>query len=241
MVRRLALPVVLVAVLASGCFHATRRYTMPITAAEGQLVVPAIVSVAEGMGLESYSSATSAQVRLEDGTWLYWNPSGQQGFALAIALADETQDTEVRLREAHVRADQIWELAVQARQTNALGASVTVQNPPPRGPGPQVHPGPGYVPPPPTTAAPTGNRTTWPDGSACMSGSECQSGVCVSGRCGSGGGGIHSGASSECSFDHDCGGGRKCRFGKCLGGGPGAACTFGSDCPSGSCRFGKCE
>lgn len=238
MSRRFALPALLVAVLASGCFSVTRRYTMPITAAEGQLVVPALVSVAEGMGLQAYSSATGAQVQLEDGTWLYWNPSGQQGFALSINLADEARDTEVRLRDAHVRADQIWQLAVEARQANALGASVMVQNPPPPGTAPAV--GPGYVPPQPTTAAPATNRASWPDGYSCLQGSDCQSGVCTSGRCGAGAGGIHSGSTSECSFDSDCGG-RKCRFGKCVGGAPGAACTFGSDCPSGSCRFGKCE
>ena len=237
MVRRFALPVLLVAVLASGCFSVTRRYTMPITAAEGQLVVPAIVSVGEGMGLRSYGSATGAQVQLEDGTWLYWNPSGEQAFVLSIDLADESRDTEVRLRDAHVRADQIWQLAVEARQANALGASVVVQNPPPPVAGQPA--GPGYVPPPPTTAAQP-HRATWPDGYSCMNGADCQSGVCKSGRCGAAAQGIHGTASGQCSFDSDCGG-RKCRFGKCVGGAPGADCSFGSDCPSGSCRFGKCQ
>jgi hypothetical protein len=45
----------------------------------------------------------------------------------------------------------------------------------------------------------------------------------------------------RCSFDSDCPGG-SCRFGTCSPFPPDRqACAFDSDCPGGSCRFGTCS
>lgn len=219
--------------LLPGCLGYTRSYTLPITSSEGALIAPAIVATAEGMGLEAWCSGTFAQVTLEDGTRLHWYDFGEQ-YKLGISVAQERPDLEVQLREIKVRADQIWELAVQARQSNNLGAAIGI--PPPNA-------GPGYVPPPPAgagAAPPPAQRGSMPNGFACASSLDCQSGSCQSGRCAGSAAPAIGGAGGRCSFDKDCPG-AKCRFGECVGGAPGAKCSFGSDCPSGRCNFGKCE
>ncbi|MEW5741444.1 MAG: hypothetical protein AB1938_21160 [Myxococcota bacterium] len=232
-------PLVVVSCLAllPACVSYTRSYTLPITGAEGVLVVPAIVSTAEGMGLEAFSSGTGATVSLEDGTKLYWYSGTRGNFILSISLAHEGPDLDAQLRDVKVRADQIWQLAVQARQANFVGGTVTVPSPEATGP--------GYVPPPPTAAAapvPSSShpRTGHPNGFACASSLDCQSGSCQSGRCAGSAAPSVGGSGQQCSFNSDCPS-RNCRFGKCVGGGPGAECSFSSDCPSGNCRFGKCE
>ncbi|MCC6337641.1 MAG: hypothetical protein IT380_27075 [Myxococcales bacterium] len=204
----------------------TRSYTLPITGAEGALIAPAIVATAEGMGLEAWSNGTDAQVTLEDGTRLYWYDFGQQ-YKLGVSVAQERPDLEVQLREIKVRADQIWELAVQARQSNNLGAAIVI--PPPNA-------GPAGA----EAAAPPVQRGITPNRFACTSSLDCQSGSCQSGRCAESAAPAIGGAGGPCSFDKDCPG-AKCRFGECVGGAPGAKCSFGSDCPSGRCNFGKCE
>jgi len=245
MLRVLTIASVLFA-LSSACMGHVRTFSTPLTSAEGILVVPAIISTAEGMGLQAWGDADSAMVTLEDGTRLQW--WDQQGrFVLSINLAYEGDEA---LRDAKLRADQIWELAVQARQANNVGAVVVQPRPPPQAPmgyAPPPPPGGGTYTPPPPTSAPA--RTVWPDGSACVSGADCQSGTCAHGRCGPeatpGGatfGGTRGSApgGAQCSFSSDCASGN-CRFGVCQGGGAGAPCTFSSDCPGGSCRGGVCQ
>lgn len=231
---------------ASACMGHARVFTLPLTGAEGALVVPALVATAENMGLQASGDQDSARVLLEDGTRLQWYDRAGQ-FVLAISLPYEG---DAALRDAKVRADQIWELAVQARQANNVGAVVVQpQRPPPAATGyapPPPPPAPTYVPPPPPAPAPA----RFPDGYACASADSCQSGVCTRGRCGAGGGSTFGGSSGSsggsrpggaaCSFSSDCASGN-CRFGVCQGGAAGAPCSFSSDCPSGNCRFGKCE
>jgi hypothetical protein len=237
-VRRSAIVVSLLAL--AGCLGHGRTFSTPLTAAEGQLMVPALVSTAESMGLEAWGHEDVVQVRLEDGTQLQWWE--QQGrFVLTVSPVAEG---DVAMRDAKVRADQIWEQAVQARQANNIGAAVTVQpRPPPNAAGYSPPPpvSGGYSPPPSSSPA----RAVQPDGFACVSGADCQSGMCTSGRCGHGGGGAFGNSGStpgggKCSFSSDCASGN-CRFGVCQGGGAGAPCSFSSDCPSGRCTFGKCQ
>lgn len=236
---------IVVLALASACMGHSRIYSMPLTSAEGALVVPALVATAENMGLEARGDENSAMVTLEDGTRLRWfDRSGH--FVLGINPAYEDDAT---LRDAKVRADQIWELAVQARQANNVGAVVVQpQRPPPAATGyaPPPPPGPTYAPPPSPAPAPA----RFPDGYACASADNCQSGTCVRGRCGNGGGSTFGGSTGSsggsraggaaCSFSSDCASGN-CRGGVCQGGSPGAPCTFSSDCPGGNCRGGVCQ
>jgi hypothetical protein len=230
--------VVLSSLVVAGCMGHGRTFSTPLTGPEGQLMVPALVSTAEGMGLRAWGREDLAQVTLEDGTQLQWWE--QQGrFVLTVTPVAEG---DVAMRDAKVRADQIWEQAVQARQANNVGAAITVQpRPPPNAAGYSPPPpvSGGYAPPPPTSSP---ARAVHPDGFACVSGADCQSGTCVRGQCGNGGGSSFgsSGGTGKCSFDSDCAS-KNCRFGVCQGGGAGAPCSFSSDCPSGRCSFGKCQ
>lgn len=236
MPRRVLLAVLSLA-LTTGCMAFTRTYYTPLATHEGQTLVPALVSTARNMGLTAYNQGASASVELEDGTKLSWHGEGDS-FVLGVGLPTEGGDVEGRLREAKTRADQIWELAVQARQASFVGVGVAAPPPPP----PPMAPGPGYAPPPPggnpvlvppstgygpppAGARPTAQCTFDRD---CGGGRKCRGGVC------------QGGPGAPCTFSTDCPGG-SCRGGVCQGGGPGAPCTFSTDCPSGTCRFGRCQ
>ena len=199
--------------LLAGC--ATMRiYHTPVTAPEGALAVPALVSTAESMGLQAWAHGSQCQVQLQDGTNLYWYPSSES-FMLSISLRSGVAeaDYESAWREAKVRADQIWELAMQARQQSNLGAAVLINtNPTPAPSTTQMR-----VQVPGMSVQVSGSQV---NGSA--AGSSCRSSV----DCGSG------------QFCKDHGGGVMV----CMGnGGQGAPCTSGIDCGSGLfCRGGAC-
>lgn len=200
--------------LLTGC-AAFRTYHTPLTAAEGALAVPAIVSTAESMGLGAWGQRNTAQVELKSGARLYWGPYGD-AFALQVQLASNVTeaDRDVKFREAKVEADQIWELAMQARQQSNLGAAVVLN------PGAEPPPANAGAPRPPSPFA-TGPAPQPQRGSA--AGSSCRSGL----DCGQG------------QFCKDHGGGVML----CMGnGGDGAPCTSGIDCTFGFfCRSGTCR
>lgn len=182
------------ALAVTGCITVPKhRYSTPLTGAEGRLLAPALVSTAEGMGLEAAAIMNGAQVTLEDGTKLMWWDQGGQ-FVLWVDLAQEREDLDVQLRETKVRADQIWELAVQARQANNVGAVVLEPGATPAAVGAQ----PGR---PGGSAAPS-------DAHECSFDRDCPGGKCRFGKCSGGAVG------AQCTFNSDCPSGR-CSFGQC--------------------------
>lgn len=200
------------ALLLTGC-ASFRTYHTPLTAAEGALAVPALVSTAEGMGLGAWGQRNTAQVELKSGARLYWGPYGD-AFALQVALAGEVgeADREVRFREAKVEADQIWELAMQARQQSSVGAALVIN--------PAAEPAPGGPSAPRPSAQPVTAGPAPQGGSA--AGSSCRSGLdCGSGQfCKDRGGGVmvcmgHGGEGAPCSSAIDCTFGLFCRSGAC--------------------------
>lgn len=170
------------------------RYTTPLTGAEGRLLAPALVSTAEGMGLEAATVLNGAQVTLEDGTKLYWWDQGGR-FVLSIDLPHERPDLDVQLRETKVRADQIWELAVQARQANNVGAVVLDPGTTPAAAGMPAQP------------AHRGSSAP-PAASQCSFDRDCPGGKCRFGQCSGGAVG------AQCTFNSDCPSGH-CSFGQC--------------------------
>jgi hypothetical protein len=208
-----------------------RRYSMPLSDGEGSVLVPALVSTAESMGLRAANYQTSAQVRLADGTSLWWMPYGAQ-FVLNIELGhvQKGADLDAAFRDAKVRADEIWGAAVQARQSNSIGATVVVGqqgNQQAQQPGP-AHPGnPPMYPQPQHPTQPAYPQPQY--GQPRPMGQPAQQQA----------GGLPAGAS--CRFSSDCAGGN-CRSNQCMGqGGPGAPCWFSSDCNSSSCRDHVCQ
>lgn len=214
---------------------ASRRYSMPLSSEEGVVVVPALVSTAESMGLRAANHQTSAQVRLADGTSLWWMPWGSQ-FVLSVQLpqSPEGPQLETAFHDAKVRADEIWTAAVQARQANNIGATVMVPSSRPAQPAPRT-PQP-YVPPPYEPGAanpPHYSNPPQPQYSDPPSSNPPQYSHSPT----------HSGApaGAACRFSSDCAGGN-CRQNVCMGqGGSGAPCWFSSDCNSGSCNSHVCR
>jgi hypothetical protein len=179
------------------CAHVNaRRYSLPLSNDEGAVVVPAIVSSAESLGFPAWNHQTAAQVKLPDGTSLWWGPWGAQ-FMLNIQLGKvaEGTDLDAAFRDARVRADEIWSAAVQARQNNNVGATVLVG-------GPNA---------PRTTSRPRNQPTEHheqqqgsglPAGASCRFSSDCAGGNCRQSVCmGEGGPGAPCWFSSDCLSD----------------------------------------
>lgn len=129
---------VVFALFVSGC-AGSRFYTLPLSPAEGQLLVPALIAAAESQRLEAMRGVTGASVTLEDGTVLSWQESyDRRDFMLAIELSQGPSDqAEARFARARERADQLWQLAVAQRQSMLPAPGVV---PAPAGPPPMPPP-----------------------------------------------------------------------------------------------------
>ncbi|MHB8873784.1 MAG: dickkopf-related protein [Myxococcaceae bacterium] len=239
--------ILLAAAVGSGCVTSGRYYQLPLTTSEAPLVFPALASTAQGMGLESSQSADRVNVTLEDGTGLVW-VNGPPAFRLLINLDESAvaaDQLDVKYREVKVRADQIWQLAIEARQKNSVGAAVLVTPPGGGSNGNQVVM-------PASQRAATSHRAPVPaagsrSASSCRSSLDCGSGQFCKDRgdgamaCMGGGG-----AGAPCTSGIDCGSGQFCKdhgsLKVCMGnGGPGDPCASGIDCGSGLfCRRGAC-
>ncbi|MBM4778373.1 MAG: hypothetical protein GQE15_11780 [Archangiaceae bacterium] len=95
-----------------------RVYQLPLTPAEGQAMVPALISASVGQNLESFRGVSGAVTTLEDGTQLSWqNSANEQDFILLINLPGSTpeQEQQARFNSAKVRADQLWQIAMASR------------------------------------------------------------------------------------------------------------------------------
>ena len=207
---------------------------------------PALASTAQGMGLESSQWPDRVNVTLEDGTELAW-VNRPPAFRLLINLDEKAVaegQLDARYREVKVRADQIWQLAIEARQKNSVGAAVLVSPPPGGGSNDGNHP---------NVVMPASHRPPPPAAAARSSASSCRSSIdCGSGQfCKDRGDGAmvcmgNGGVGSPCSSGIDCGSGQFCRdhgaMKVCMGnGGPGDPCASGIDCGSGTfCRQGRC-
>ncbi|MER2564417.1 MAG: hypothetical protein ABTQ32_27050 [Myxococcaceae bacterium] len=95
-----------------------RVYQLPLTPAEGQAMVPALISASVGQNLESFRGVSGAVTTLEDGTQLSWqNSANEQDFILLINLPGNTPEPEQqnRFTAAKNRADQLWQIAMASR------------------------------------------------------------------------------------------------------------------------------
>lgn len=201
------------ALVGSGCML-SRGYRLPISAAEGQVLMPALAATAEQLGYLAHQSGDRLSVDLKDGARLWYTPSADnRGFGLAIIIPEQTppQAQDERFREAKVKADQLWELAVEARQKNNVGATVLV-------------PGPGM------TAGPQGGVQVQPvpgGGQQLVFGNATMPAAAPPG------------GQRPCRYGTDCGPGQFCRDrgdGQhlCMGSGrAGDFCAWGTDCGAG--------
>lgn len=226
----LALAVALVLPLAACSLARARTYRMPLSAAEAPLVFPALGAAAEKLGYKTSTQSGSTfqmlNVQLPDGARFSWT-NNATNFGLVIYEPKRPKDApepseaelDAQFRELKVKADEVWELAIELRQKNNVGAAVVV-NPtvidPLRGP-PQPQPGgpqQGFQ----------GSWSTQPTNApapAPMGGQPCRSSL----DCGAGG------------WCKDWRGSRVCMN----KGGPGAPCTSSIDCGSGLfCRGDTC-
>ena len=123
---RLAL-IPLLMLVGAGC-ASSRWYQLPLTPAEAPLVFPALAATAQGMGLEMRQWPDRVNVTLEDGTGLAWVANADD-FKLWVQLDEKAvppAQLDGRYREVKVKADQIWQLAIEARQKNNVGAAVVL-------------------------------------------------------------------------------------------------------------------
>lgn len=118
---------------------ARRRFQMPLTAAEATLVFPALVSVAQSMGLQASQAEDRAYVKLDTGDELLWWVDDVK-FQMQATLGNPAlpaNEIDLKMRDLKVRADQIWDLAIEQRQKNNVGAVVVQQKKEPPPPPPQ--------------------------------------------------------------------------------------------------------
>lgn len=197
----------LLLVVAAGC-AGMRAYQLPLTPSEAPLVFPALVATAQAMGLEATQWPDRVNVTLEDGSKLAWVADAQR-FALWITIDEKSApggELDAKLREVKVRADQIWDLAIEARQKSNVGAAVVIP--------------PGGSPPAPSQQARPSSRHTpaaslapaAPSSGACRSGLDCGSGQFCKDR----GDGVrvcmgNGGPGAPCASGVDCGSGLFCR------------------------------
>lgn len=221
--RALLIASLLLAGCATWSSHAARSWAMPLTPEEATLMAPALTAIGEGMGLRV--EQTSAHVSLRDarGNDIAWVLEQGQYRLYVVPVGDAP--SEAQYRDLKVRADEIWRLAIEARQQSNVGATVVVNRPGPAGPAPT-----------PPSAART--QCTW--NSDCGAGLRCSGSQCVS----DGTGRLDFGAA--CTFLSDCGPGMTCHRDFCVSDGSvtapaGARCDFDSDCgPGMDCDSNRC-
>jgi hypothetical protein len=221
--RLTILAAVLISLAATGCIRGLggRSYVMPLTTAEAPLLFPAIASTAEGMGLAADQGVNRVEVTLEDGSTLSWVAEPAR-FALWLNPTETPpEQAEAKYRSLKVKADQIWELAIEARQKNNVGATVML-NPPAE----TQH----REPPRPAGSFGMNSSTTDNDQSSNSSRMKLrgQAATRAPGR-----------SNDGCRSGIDCGSGEFCKdrgdgVKVCMGnGGAGAYCRSGIDCGSG--------
>lgn len=229
--RALLFASLLFAACATWSSSAARSWTMPLTPEEGTLMAPALTATAEGMGLRVEQTAEHVSMRDAQGNDIAW-VSEQGQYRLYVVPVGDTP-SEAQYRDLKVRADEIWRLAIEARQQSNVGATVVVTRPTPAAsPPPQGYPAPA--------AAPSTQR------SQCTWDSDCGPGFSCSGhRCVSDGSG-RLGFGAACTFLSDCGPGMTCHRDYCVSDGSvtapaGARCDFDSDCgPGMNCDSHRC-
>ena len=106
-----------------------RVYQLPLSPAEGQAMVPALITACQGQGLEAFRGPNGAVATLEDGVMLSWQDSANHDdFILVMSLPDKVGEPEAQARfdKAKARADQLWNVAVASRQVMMPPPAVVV-------------------------------------------------------------------------------------------------------------------
>lgn len=201
--------------LFSGC-AGMKFYRLPLSPREGQAMVPALIATSEGMGLRSWRGQSGAVTDLENGTQLSWqNSADNEEFILLLTLPGDVAESqrEARWAEGKMRADQIWQYAVAARQQSGAAMMVVPVAPVPipvqntgitvAVPGMSFSVG---------TAAPVGAQPQGTGQPLCRSGVDCGPGAFCRDR----GDGVNlcmgsGGAGAFCASGIDCGPGLFCR------------------------------
>lgn len=226
-------------VLLTACAHGggktnSRTFRMPLAVAEAPLVLPAIGAAADKLGYESQPYGdTGMSISLADGSRFVW--SAMDSFTLTIktpkaAKGDQAppEDVDARFRALKVKADEVWDLAIELRQKNNVGAAMVVNPmpPPPPAAQPQQQRG-GF-----NNSFNTGNSNGSFSGSAGWNAGPQQQ---------------QPPAAGGCRSSLDCGSGGWCRDWRgqkvCMNsnGGPGSPCASGLDCGRGLfCRGDTC-
>lgn len=220
-------------VLMVSCRHGNgiraRQFRMPLSAAEAPLVLPALAAAAEKLGYETRADQQSVSITTASGARFSWTAYNE--FSLAISppkgtSKDDPDALDATFRELKVKADEVWDLGIELRQKNAVGASMIVNPYPPP-------PATTHAPPPPPPAygqgqgqvqfggnasfgsQPAPQQQPSYGGATCRSSLDCGSGgwckswrgtqVCMN----------HGGQGAPCSSSIDCGSGLFCRGDTC--------------------------
>lgn len=186
----------------AGC-AGMRWFNLPLSPAEGQTMVPALISAAQSQGLEAFHGASGGAVAyLEDRTMLSWQDSADhRDFILLIDLPKTPKDQlENAFLNAKARADQLWQIAMAQRQS--MLPTPVMAYPPPAVPYPPRPPG-AYAPPP--VQAP-------PLATSCGSGLDCAGTLTCRDR----GDGVkvcmgNGAQGAYCAYGTDCAGALSCR------------------------------
>ncbi len=215
---------VLVLSLCACSLARARTYRMPLSAAEAPLVFPALGAAAEKLGYKTSTQHSSQfqmlNVALPDGARFSWT-NNTQNFGLVIYEPRRAKDApepspealDAQFRELKVKADEVWELAIELRQKNNVGAAVLVNPTQPQQPMAQQPQGPqqqGFQ----------GSWSTQPQQAAPVSGQPCRStNDCAGGWCRAWRGSQvcmnRGGRGAPCASTLDCGGGLFCRGDLC--------------------------
>ena len=103
--RRLAAPLAAGLLGLAACAGTLHIYATPLSPAEGELLVPALLTAAEGQGYRAWRNPNGMVVELPEGVYAGWEQSmNHREFELHITLP-ETPEAEQAARFAATKSD----------------------------------------------------------------------------------------------------------------------------------------